>query len=449
MEMELNKKQNRKVTIFAIILSAISIGLLIFGFTLVSSNKVVMLQSISNLSGKFEKILESNTSLSNQIASNTNIGIKSNINLSVNELLVGQEMSLGLNLDYLENKTTEKSTLALDLKLNNNNLLGGDIALANQNAYIYVEDITPRYYYTKSEYMSLFSSLSSKESDKIIALLKEIVTDYIDNDDIKSKKVTIKYNGKDKKVNKLTYKITSKVIKDILTDFFTSLENDKDLFKSITKVNKVSEKELSNTFKEILESFNEINEEDGINYNVYYYGFNKIVQYELETIDQNTMIKYHVGDKETISLYVENEEMISISITKNKKKYDFEGFFIDDTNKKVTFSGNVNDNKFTLYSDIDNQKLKIVINSENQEEKFIYKNDITFSVVVEDQETDIFTLKVDSKYYFGEKVNISLTDSTNINEITEEDMTTIQNNFMNHPIYQLISNLIPNLNNSL
>ena len=39
------------------------------------------------------------------------------------------------------------------------------------------------------------------------------------------------------------------------------------------------------------------------------------------------------------------------------------------------------------------------------------------------------------------KVNVDLSNSIDISEVTEEDIEMIQNNIMNHPIYQLFANL--------
>ena len=184
MEQEFNKKQNRKLTVFACVLSIISIGLLVFGFVAVSSNKVVMLQSLSNLSSKVDPFLEENKVLLDKIASSKDVGFKTNINVSVNEV-IAQDISFDLGINYLENRDDQKSKLNLTLSSNGEEILGGQLALANQRVYGFINNITPRYYYTSLEYYSLLSSLNSKDSEKVWSLLKDTVNDYIDNKDIK------------------------------------------------------------------------------------------------------------------------------------------------------------------------------------------------------------------------------------------------------------------------
>ena len=70
MENNINKKQNTRVMIFASFLSIVSIGLLVLGFFLVSSDKVVLLQSVSNLFNKFNNQNESNSILTDKLYSN-------------------------------------------------------------------------------------------------------------------------------------------------------------------------------------------------------------------------------------------------------------------------------------------------------------------------------------------------------------------------------------------
>ena len=228
------KKQNRKITVFACLLSVISIGLLVFGFMAVSSNKVVMLQSISNLNNKLDPFLENNKVLLDKLANSKDVGLRTNIDVNVNEL-VAQDASFSINFDYLENRDDQKSKLNLEVTANNEELVKGQVALANQKVYGFINDITPKYYYTALEYTSLLSSLGSKDTEKIWSLLKDSVNDSINNDDIKKEKVTINYNGKDKKVNKLSYTITSKKVKAVLDKFFNSLKKEKTLFSNISK----------------------------------------------------------------------------------------------------------------------------------------------------------------------------------------------------------------------
>lgn len=440
MEEQLNKKQNKKVTIFAIVLSVISIGLLVAGFLLVSSDKVVMLQSLSNLFNKFDSALD-NSSLYDKVANSKDVGIKANINL------VSDSASVDANVvvNYLENQDDEKSKLELDLTMSDQKLLGLDGALANDNVHFYVDDITPNYYHTALEYANIISSLKANDYDKLMDLLKESVSDYIDNDDIKKEKVEITYNGKDKKVNKLSYAVTNEAIKGMVTNFVDSLKNDKELLKNVANYMGKTTDEMNQVLDSLIQELTYDEVETGFYYNVYYYGFNKIVRYELADVNDKPVIEYTVGDKEILNFYGEDDTVvISIEVEKKNNYFEISGFIYDSENdSEMPFVGSLKDNTLTLVVTQDGVDIKLAITS-TQEEKdnsYIYNNKFVLSASTLGEEIEIGTLDINLEYYFGQKVDVNLANSIDVSEISESDMTIIQNNIMNHPIYQLFNSL--------
>ena len=430
MDQEQNKKQNRKVTLFACLLSFLSIGLLVFGFTLVSSDKVVMLQSISNLSSRFNQALDSDSLLLDKISSSNNVGIRLNVNTNY------QDSTSTLLLDYLENKEDKKSRLDFTVSKENEKILDLDMSLYQKNLYFFIENITPNYYYTAFNYYSLLSSLSSSDSDKLLSLLKESVTDYIDNDSITSQKVNITYHGKSKKVNKLTYQITNKTIYDILASFIHSVQTDTSLYNNVSSYLKLSKEELDEKCNQILTQIGKDNKTVLYNYRVYYYGFNQIVSYELEDVTNKVVLKYQKDDKDILEVKKEDTVVLSINISKNKNQYDFEGFINSD--KKYDFTGNIKNNTITVFyhDNEDSYQFSLTLKKDIKDNSFSYDYDIN---VLLNKETD-FTSKINFTYYFNKKIeDINYTNSTSISDITEEDFNTILEQLKNHPLYDLIS----------
>lgn len=430
MEQEQNKKQNRKVTLFACLLSFLSIGLLVFGFTLVSSDKVVMLQSISNLSSRFNQALDSDSLLLDKISSSNNVGIRLNMNTNY------QDSTSTLLLDYLENKEDKKSRLDFTVSKENEKILDLDMSLYQKNLYFFIENITPSYYYTAFNYYSLLSSLSSSDSDKLLSLLKESVTDYIDNDSITSQKVNITYHGKSKKVNKLTYQITNKTIYDILASFIHSVQIDTSLYNNVSSYLKLSKEELDEKCNQILTQIGKDNKTVLYNYRVYYYGFNQIVSYELEDVTNKVVLKYQKDDKDILEVKKEDTVVLSINIFKNKNQYDFEGFINSD--KKYDFTGNIKNNTITVFyhDNEDSYQFSLTLKKDVKDNSFSYDYDIN---VLLNKET-VFTSKINFTYYFNKKIeDINYTNSTSISDITEEDFNTILEQLKNHPLYDLIS----------
>ena len=430
MDQEQNKKQNRKVTLFACLLSFLSIGLLVFGFTLVSSDKVVMLQSISNLSSRFNQALDSDSLLLDKISSSNNVGIRLNMNTNY------QDSTSTLLLDYLENKEDKKSRLDFTVSKENEKILDLDMSLYQKNLYFFIENITPSYYYTAFNYYSLLSSLSSSDSDKLLSLLKESVTDYIDNDSITSQKVNITYHGKSKKVNKLTYQITNKTIYDILASFIHSVQTDTSLYNNVSSYLKLSKEELDEKCNQLLTQIGKDNKTVLYNYRVYYYGFNQIVSYELEDVTNKVVLKYQKDDKDILEVKKEDTVVLSINISKNKNQYDFEGFINSD--KKYDFTGNIKNNTITVFyhDNEDSYQFSLTLKEDIKDNSFSYDYDIN---VLLNKET-VFTSKINFTYYFNEKIeDINFTNSISISDITEEDFNTILEQLKNHPLYDLIS----------
>ena len=430
MDQEQNKKQNRKVTLFACLLSFLSIGLLVFGFTLVSSDKVVMLQSISNLSSRFNQALDSDSLLLDKISSSNNVGIRLNMNTNY------QDSTSTLLLDYLENKEDKKSRLDFTVSKENEKILDLDMSLYQKNLYFFIENITPSYYYTAFNYYSLLSSLSSSDSDKLLSLLKESVTDYIDNDSITSQKVNITYHGKSKKVNKLTYQITNKTVYDILASFIHSVQTDTSLYNNVSSYLKLSKEELDEKCNQLLTQIGKDNKTVLYNYRVYYYGFNQIVSYELEDVNNKVVLKYQKDDKDILEVKKEDTVVLSINISKNKNQYDFEGFINSD--KKYDFTGNIKNNTITVFyhDNEDSYQFSLTLKEDIKDNSFSYDYDINLLL---NKET-VFTSKINFTYYFNEKIeDINYTNSTSISDITEEDFNTILEQLKNHPLYDLIS----------
>lgn len=430
MDQEQNKKQNRKVTLFACLLSFLSIGLLVFGFTLVSSDKVVMLQSISNLSSRFNQALDSDSLLLDKISSSNNVGIRLNMNTNY------QDSTSTLLLDYLENKEDKKSRLDFTVSKENEKILDLDMSLYQKNLYFFIENITPGYYYTAFNYYSLLSSLSSSDSDKLLSLLKESVTDYIDNDSITSQKVNITYHGKSKKVNKLTYQITNKTVYDILASFIHSVQTDTSLYNNVSSYLKLSKEELDEKCNQLLTQIGKDNKTVLYNYRVYYYGFNQIVSYELEDVTNKVVLKYQKDDKDILEVKKEDTVVLFINISKNKNQYDFEGFINSD--KKYDFTGNIKNNTITVFyhDNEDSYQFSLTLKKDIKDNSFSYDYDINLLL---NKET-VFTSKINFTYYFNKKIeDINYTNSTSISDITEEDFNTILEQLKNHPLYDLIS----------
>ena len=104
-----------------------------------------------------------------------------------------------------------------------------------------------------------------------------------------------------------------------------------------------------------------------------------------------------------------------------------------------------------LLVNFDENDFQVTIHSSKQEKEknYLYQNSITVSSMQGKQETKLISLDINVEYYFNQKINISLNDSTAISEITNEERVIIQDNIQKHPIYELFQSLLKNSEFSL
>ena len=426
MDKELSNKQGKKVTIFALFLSLVSIGILILGFLIVSSNKVILLQSISNLYKTFGNTEELDLSLIDKLATSKKTGIKANIDVT------SGEDKYKIDINYLENKDDEKTRLDLIINYLDEEKVNGSLILKDNKVYSFLKDVTEKFYYTDYDYRSFINTLDSKDYEQILDYFKDSVDKIITNDAIKKEKTTIKYNDKDKKVNKLVYTVHNKEVYEIFDSFIKYIKSDKNLYKNISNFMGISTDTLDNEIDEFLNSIPNDNKEL-YKYNVYYYGFNKIVRYELNDVNKNKTISYQENKDNRVITIVENdEEILSLNLVKDNDttKYDltYKGFI---TNTIYKLNGTYSKDKLEINMD----EMKIIITGNLENKVDTYNSNIKMDIY--DGEESILSTNININYYFDKDVEFDDTDSVSIEEIDEVEMETIMTNLYNSPLYEL------------
>ena len=433
MENELtNSKQKKMFGIITIVLSVISICLLGIGFYSFSNSKTVLLQSISKLTNSTKELLgEANSNLLTDILKEDKVNVSSDIIISVND-----EEMMGLDFNYLENKKDKKSTFNFNLTQNETTLLETNGILANDNIYVKVKDIMD-YYYVEYPYISLFEEAPVDDYKKLIDIFSKALREELNQKDIKKSKETIKLGEKDKKVTKLSYKVTSETINNIFDNASKKILKDDKLIKSLAEVLEMSDEELKKELKSTSKNSN--NDKSYFYYNVYYYGFNNIVMYEISD-NKDKVQFYDYDDNFEISLISNKNEIFNIELLKNKDKYDVSGKL-----DSYTLKGTLENNNNKLSLDLDITVEGIILNVKIDQkitEKENYKVDTDLEIGFAGT-----SVKLDSNlvYSKGENIKIdNLNSAKEFSSMTDSDIQTIIANIQNHPflssIYQLIMN---------
>jgi len=153
-------------------------------------------------------------------------------------------------------------------------------------------------------YISLLEDIEIKDYEKVTDTFYLFLKKEIDKNEISSDKKKITLNDKDKKVTKLSYRVTKNKLNSILSSTIDEILSDNKLLDSLSDV-------YGDNFKSSLVSYkNDLNNAsyDYFNYNIYYYGFNNIVLYEIENSDYCVQLYNH--DSEERIIVLENDRVI-------------------------------------------------------------------------------------------------------------------------------------------
>ncbi len=450
MDENLNNKQNRKVTVFAILLSMISLGVLLFGFLIVSSDKVILLQSISNLYNKVNGSFEDEFVLVNRIANSKDCGI----NLK-NTLTIGKD-TYNVNINYLENRFDSKSSLDLNILYLDNSLSANYVVYKNI-LYTFIKDVTDDYYYKEGEkhdYFSFLKNLSQSDYEKLLSLLKEEVNDIVSNDNIDKEKINISYNNSSKKVTKLTYNITKNDVKTVIKNLIKEIKKDKSLTMNLLNLLDTDSLKFKSYLDNYLDDVNNSNDNVVYSYSAYYYGFNKIVRYEFYSHKNNLLISC-LDEKNTSTIRIVNGDntVFNLVYDTTNNSFTFNGnltYFIDKFNLNKDnyyinlltkdFSGSYDGTHFELiFDESNNNKLKfnLTLNLGTVDNIYKYNSNLSVSSVT-DKENILYNIASEIEFVFDKQIDVDLTGSINYDLLTDEDKKLIEDNLNNNTIYQII-----------
>ncbi len=448
-----NKKSSRNhMTIFAIILSVLSIGLLAIGFFTLSSPKTIVLQSISNWSGllKESSNMEDNW-LVQKISSSDKMGVREELTLDLGTAFGMDFGKIGLTLDYNDDKNSKESNFQTKLELGESSL-DLDAVLEDNKIYTKIKDILEPYYYTQFEYISFFENTGSIDTEKLLDIVFDNIKKNMNDNDFKKSKETISLGDTTKKTNKISYEVTSKKLSKVGIDILEGIKNDRELMKSFIEI----DEEFSTTIDEAIKELQRVQREKDevlFYYNVYYYGFNNIVMEEI--VDDEEAIQYYhynnahefkIVDVESktnyFTLKIEEQKDKSVTISGFIVTYKYTGTYKEKENKK----------SLSLTLDLENnQEISFNITSDIKKSENNYRSTEEFIITGNYGGVDFSDgIKLTSNliYIFGKDVVIpDIENAKPFEEITEEEMLVILEKIENHPILKPIYELFAGYGN--
>ena len=415
---------NKKKTI-AIIIIIIAVGLLVAGGILVYqnySNKNRIVTSFNELKADLEKVIPLNNENSNAPVKQTVTGTTTfNINpifgnsSDGSDIIINNLNNSSFNYQYRLDTEAKKMYLDGSLVLNAAETLGINFYQNENISYIFLRNIFDKYIMINDNDIFTYLEENQKAIDDINYIYDKVIESLgnnITSDDIK---VSTENNEK-----KISLELDEKRLNEISNNIINDLKND-------NKAKEILGENIDN-----LDTSNDSNNSDSKSYLAYniYLNKNDIATYEFVLNDSENNYSIAYNKKENSFSIKENDKETFKGVISTKDNATTITLTSDNTNiGTITISEN-NISANIIFDQATNTSLTVNINSLTSENTTTTTADIAISSSGTNIDilslTDIKTI-TDNVANFD---NIDTTNSIDINNLTETDMTTIQNNLM-------------------
>lgn len=415
---------NKKKTI-AIIVIIIAVGLLVAGGILVYqnySNKNRIVTSFNELKADLEKVIPLNNENSNAPIKQTVTGTTTfNINPLLgnssdgSDIIINNLNSSSFNYQYRLDTEAKKMYLDGSLVQNTAETLGINFYQNENISYIFLRNIFDKYIMINDNDIFTYLEENQKAIDDINYIYDKVIESLgnnITSDDIK---VSTENNEK-----KISLELDEKRLNEISNNIINDLKND-------NRAKEILGENIDN-----LDTSNDSNNSDSKSYLAYniYLNKNDIATYEFVLNDSENNYSIAYNKKENSFSIKENDKETFKGVISTKDNATTITLTSDNTNiGTITISEN-NISANIIFDEATNTSLTVNINSLTSENTTTTTADIAISSSGTNIDilslTDIKTI-TDNVANFD---NIDTTNSIDINNLTETDMTTIQNNLM-------------------
>ena len=415
---------NKKKTI-AIIVIIIAVGLLVAGGILVYqnySNKNRIVTSFNELKADLEKVIplnneNSNTPIKQTVTGTTTFNINPLLGNSSDgsDIIINNLNSSSFNYQYRLDTEAKKMYLEGSLVQNAAETLGINFYQNENISYIFLRNIFDKYIMINDNDIFTYLEENQKAIDDINYIYDKVIESLgnnITSDDIK---VSTENNEK-----KISLELDEKRLNEISNNIINDLKND-------NRAKEILGENIDN-----LDTSNDSNNSDSKSYLAYniYLNKNDIATYEFVLNDSENNYSIAYNKKENSFSIKENDKETFKGVISTKDNATTITLTSDNTNiGTITISEN-NISANIIFDEATNTSLTVNINSLTSENTTTTTADIAISSSGTNIDilslTDIKTI-TDNVANFD---NIDTTNSIDINNLTETDMTTIQNNLM-------------------
>lgn len=416
--MEKEKSNNKGKIIGIVIIALIAIVAFCCGYYYYKSNdsKTVFVSAINKGIDKYEENISKTCKTQDvTLKLSGNINSDNDDAKKVAEYINKSALQLNTQIDY-ENKN---ALIKLGVDYDNDKLIGGRVYYNSNDkmAYGYIEELFDKYFkmdLSSSDYNEMnetFNDIFETQSEmklgekvslkKAVKILKEEISDKLNKEYFSKENCKINVASKEVKATKFKLILTEKQFVEMLQSICKELSENDDFLECWEEKDKIKDAlvQMSNQLNET-----EKNDEVKIEFNIYKKGIlNKFVKFEINMYEVNN-----------------EDEKISFDVVKeNDKKYLFNAKS-EIEKENVEFSGDINIEK------IDSDTYKYVVGSNIPE-----FGNITLNIEV-------------SNKLNGTIENVNKSDAVSLEDLTEEEQETINNNLQKMKLYELLQNIYKN-----
>ncbi len=430
--------------IVSIVLFIISVTMIGFGFYTLNSNKYIFETVLSKSLNYMVEVYYSNSLILDDMANIDKYKITTDTNLES----LGEE-SFSLNGDlYISNN---KFYLDLDSNIIGKKFIGLESLVDSNRLYLKLKEAMDKFYYidlteSEDEVNPIdFSGIVNLEKNDFKVLtnhLKKSIVQNLKNDDFDKNSETLTLDNKRFNTSRLSLSLSGKELRQILINLLENISNDN---KAIQVLQKIDENITKDDITKALNSFKEVTVEavdsDVIEIAFYISGVSDVVRVEVITL--GTEVDSVANDSliMTIDNYKNNSnnQVTNISFKQNNlelmnitnKEIGDDKFSvainINDGLDTVSINGNYSKNSnnvdMTLTLLMDNAKVgDLVYKVSNVTKDKEYKVEMNISSI-----DYSLTFNSINNIYLNENIpNIDISDSDNIENITETEIERIQ-----------------------
>lgn len=480
---ESSSKKKKSINIILVVLGVLIIALVIFliyyTISMKKPEKVFnnitnyMFNSVENLFSNSNKINLEETGL---VTGNLKI------NTTIEEYDFLDNAVFNYNLGYdIKNK---KAELGFGYDEDNQKVMFAETEIKDNNLYFYLDDLFDKVILMDNEtiqnefeinindiFTNIEEYLKDDKSEDILYIIKQLhlITNKV-FENVKYETLNEKLNVNNKEINttKMVLNLNKENMSTMLHTYIDEILKNDELLTKIANLLEIEKNELTDEFKSMQKEIDSIEEPtENVKLSIYTTGlFGNIVKIAYE-ID-NEEIMYYVNHKEYKLIYLDeyyieinqkdlsvkyNDELIISgtvnSLELNKLDIDFKS-----EDKEESFKGNIkyiNENG-NLKSNINFEfttetiaKLNIEINNNKVNEKE-YNSNIIFALEVDSQKIELTNTM---KTMLGKEIaSNEVSNTINYNDLTENDLITIEENLYNKLESTKLGEFI-NLNNNL